>query len=162
VIPVTGTRSAKIAAVMIMVLLASGCTVFDGKEQLGTLLTSWSQGDYADIETVAPKGTLVLADDADRDAFLAGVLDEGVDTDPVARADLRHSFLVLGAYAKCMQQSRVWMDDRRTAVWFEDYVAREDRNTACAWSPITIDIWQLPRSDLGEVDAADLSAVEPQ
>jgi hypothetical protein len=156
------TATPAIACLVILAsLLVAGCAIIDGKDQVGRLIASWSQGDFREIETIAPEGTLVLDDDGARTDYLQRVPDDALDTEAVRQADLSSGFLVLGAYNKCMDRSRVWMDDRRTAVWFEDYVPREDRNTACAWAPLTIDVWLVPGSELAEVDAADLTPREP-
>lgn len=140
--------------------VATGCALVDGKHTAGRLLTSWSQGTEKQITEFAPKDTLVLADDASRRSYLSGVPDT-VDTEAVSAADLRTSFLVLDSYGKCMEQSRVWMDSKRTRIWFEVDVPRKDRNTMCGWSPITVDIWQVPRSELRGTPAEELRTDEP-
>jgi hypothetical protein len=144
-LPLTGLPAVLLAVLLVGV---SGCALLDGKDRLGTLLVSWSQADDSGIVEFAPDGTVVLADATARDRFLAAVADRrGHDEQSVARVDMRRYFLVLGSYPKCTEESRIWADGRRTTVWFEVYVPREDRRTVCAWAPVTIDFWRLPRSE---------------
>ena len=152
------------AAVLAALMLVSGCGVVtgwvEGKVRVGRLLTSWSQADYRDIGRIAPEGSVVVATEEQRAEWLDR-LPEELDGTGMAEADLRESFLVLGSYGKCMEESRVWMDRRRTAVWLEDYVPRADRGTLCGWSPLTIDVWQVPRSALRDTPAGELGTREP-
>lgn len=158
----SGIMRAPTAVLLVLALLtAGGCALIDGKDRVGSLVASWSQGDHREIQQWAPDQTVVLADAAARDRFLDGLPSE-VDTSAVEDIDLAGSFLVLSSYGKCMEESRVWMDRRRTAVWFEVYVPREHRNTACSWSPITVDIWQVPASELDQTPAERLRTEEPE
>jgi hypothetical protein len=145
---------------MLVLNLLTGCALVDGKKKVGTLVQSWSQGEDREIQRYAPKTTTVLADQVARDRFLAR-LPADADRESTLGVDLSRNFLVLGSYSKCMDQSRVWMDAGRTAVWFETYIPREDRNTNCVWAPLTIDVWAVPRDELGETPVELLRTTEP-
>lgn len=144
--------SALVLLAALLGVLAGGCGLMDGRSRVGTLVHSWSQGQDDRIADYAPKDTLVIADREARERFLAQLPDDA-DTRPVLDVDLTENFLVLGSYSKCKQQSRVWMDTRRTAVWMEVFVPKADRGTACAWSPLTIDVWAVPRDELKSTPA---------
>jgi hypothetical protein len=145
---------------LITLILPAGCGLADGKDTVGMLVQSWSQGEDEAIQRYAPKDTLVLADRASRDRFLAQLPAEA-DRQPTLAVDLSRNFLVLGSYHKCMDRSRVWMDSRRTAVWLEDYIPRQHRQTNCAWSPLTVDVWAVPRDELAETPVEQLRTSEP-
>jgi hypothetical protein len=145
---------------MMAVNLLTGCALVDGKDEVGTLVQSWSQGEDEAIQRYAPEDTLVLADQVARDRFLAELPAEA-DRQPTLAVDISRNFLVLGSYNKCMDQSRVWMDSGRTAVWFEDYIPRQDRKINCAWSPLTVVVWAVPRDELAETPVERLRTIEP-
>ncbi|SDT08931.1 hypothetical protein [Microlunatus soli] len=150
----------RLTAVLLLLAMTAGCALVDGRSEVGRLLTSWSQADDQRITTVSIDGTVVLADDADRQRFLDRLPDE-LDRSAVEAADLDSGFLVLGGYGKCMQRSRVWMDTDRTAVWFEVYVPRKLEGVNCGWSPFTIDVWLVPREELRTTPADRLRNGEP-
>jgi hypothetical protein len=145
---------------MFVLNLLTGCALVDGTDTVGTLVQSWSQGEDRQIQRYAPKDTLVLADQVARDRFLAG-LPADADREPTLAVDLSRNFLVLGSYHKCMDQSRVLMDSGRTAVWFETFIPREDRNTNCVWAPLTVDVWAVPRDELAGTPVDRLRTTEP-
>lgn len=120
-------------------------------EQVGSLVTSWSQAEHelSDLQALAAvDATVLLADDAEREAWLAKV-PKTIDTAPVAEVDLSKKLLVVGGYHKCMEQGRVLVTDSvRSKVRFTTYIPAEDRNTNCGWSPYTVEVWQVPLSEL--------------
>ncbi len=120
------------------------------EDQVGSLVTSWSQAEHelTDLQALAaPDDTLLLTDDAERDAWL-DKLPKTADAAPVAEVDLSKNLLVVGGYHKCMEQGRVVPEPDRATVRFTTYIAPEDRNTNCAWSPYTVEVWQVPLSEL--------------
>lgn len=154
------TMIATVCAVTTLTTLA-GCSLLNwvGKEdgghdteQVGSLVTSWSQAEHelTDLQTLAAPGTtLLLTDDAERDAWL-DKLPKAADGAAVAEVDLSKNLLVVGGYHKCMEQGRVVPEPDRATVRFTTYVAPQDRNTNCAWSPYTVEVWQVPLSELDE------------
>lgn len=143
------TTIATVCAVTALTTLA-GCSLLtwvgkDDAGQVGSLVTRWSQTEYdnKELQAVADADTLLLTDEAERDAWLA-TLPKALDGTPVAEVDLSKNLLVVGGYHRCMEQGRVLADPVR----FTTYVAPEDRNTNCAWSPYTVEVWQVPLSEV--------------
>lgn len=119
----------------------------DGDGRLGELVVSWSEADHAGLGDIEPRLTSrLLASDAERAAYLAK-LPAGIDTSEAEAVDLEESVIVAGAYGRCMEQGRVLGDPLR----FEVYVAAEDQDTSCVWAPLEVEIWEVPREDVGTV-----------
>ncbi|WP_109507027.1 hypothetical protein [Nocardioides speluncae] len=118
--------------------------------QVGSLVTDWSQAEYgdSDLEALTNDDTLLLTDEAERAAWLA-TLPKELDGAPVTEVDLSENLLVVGGYHKCMEQGRVVAEPDRATVRFTTYIAPEDRNTNCGWAPYTVEVWQVPLSELG-------------
>lgn len=147
------TMIATVCAVTTLTTLA-GCSLLNwvgkddtdqAEDQVGSLVTRWSQTDYdsRDLQAVATEDALLLTDETERDAWLT-TLPKSLDAAPVADVDLSENLLVVGGYHRCMEQGRVLTDPVR----FTTYIAPEDRNTNCAWSPYTVEVWQVPLSEI--------------
>lgn len=154
-----------LTAVLGAVLTLGGCgpRSEQGPEPVGEPIASWSEatvaveGLSAVADSLTPAG-LLLVDDAERDAFVAG-LPGDVDGSAVERADLDAHVLVVGAYPRCMERGQVFLDEGSEGsarLWFEDVVAPEDEGTLCDWSPLTVEVWAVPHDALGGVAVADV------
>ena len=114
---------------------------------LGVLVASWSEAEYAALGEVDPPLTSrLLATDAERAAYLA-MLPTAIDTRAAEAVDLAESVIVAGAYGRCVEQGRVLAAPLR----FEVYVDPEDEGTSCVWAPLQVEIWEVPREDVGTV-----------
>lgn len=143
------TMIATVCAVTTLTTLA-GCSLLtwvskDSGEQVGSLVTSWSQAEleFSELKALTDDDTTLLTTEAERDAWLAEV-PKTVDSAPVAEVDLSENLLVVGGYSKCMEQGRVLTDPVR----FTTYIEPEDRNTNCAAAPYTVEVWQVPLSEI--------------
>ena len=157
-------RAGLLAVLVALILLLPGyalssCGVIDGKHQVGERMLRWTQGKDGDLGRIAALGTVVIADNRSRDEFLA-LASEEVNTEPIATVDLSDSFLVVGSFHRCMQESRLQMDSDRTAVWMETYVPRKDRDTECVMAPTTVDLYRVDRSELSKTPAARLKTAD--
>ena len=136
-----------VAAVAIGAALLSGCT--GEPEPVGELVGSWSQGGEPSwVDDMQPIPTTLVVTDAEREEWLADLPDDvGADPsfDELRDVDLGESFLVIGGYPRCTEESVVVVDGETVA--FE--VRTEDENVACAWSPYTIDAWAVPLTATG-------------
>lgn len=138
-------RTRRAAPVMVAALVV-GCSAL-GPEPAGEEIGSWSQGDDSHREWVdeaMPIETVVLGSDADREAWLEDVPGDAADEDSfdsVRAVDLDESVIVIGGYPRCTEHSVVTVsgDDE---VAFE--VRDDEEDTACGWSPYTIDAWSVP------------------
>lgn len=110
-------------------------------------MATWSEAEYAALGDVDPPLTSrLLATDAERAAYLA-TLPAAIDTRAAEAVDLAESVIVAGAYGRCVEQGRVLADPLR----FEVYVDPEDEGTSCVWAPLQVEIWEVPRADVGTV-----------
>lgn len=161
-------RRATIAASM---LVLAGCSrTVDGggtptssgvwpphTDQVGELAYAWSQEDVDDIQAY---------DDTHDDVVLLRTAQEWADWRATITAEMvEHAgseldgvtvdgaVLVVGTYDKCMEQSRI-EHLGGGALRFDVYIAPEHQNTACAWSPLQVEVWTVPLDAL-DVDSAD-------
>lgn len=152
------TMIATVCAVTTLTTLA-GCSLLTwvskedsghDTEQVGSLVSSWSQAEHEISGLKAlTDDTTVLTTEAERDAWLAEV-PKTFDSAPVAEVDLSKNLLVVGGYSTCMEEGRVLTDPDKTGVWFTTYIAPEDRNTNCDWSPYTVEVWRVPLGEVGD------------
>lgn len=152
------------------VLTIGGCALWGGGEpeegddpageQMGQLIDTWSEADAeadglrALADTVEPGGRLLIGDAA-RDDFVAD-LPRDVDGTVVASTGLDDTVLVVGVYHRCMEEGTVRVQPDTSHIWFAAFAPPEDRDTVCAWAPLTIEVWSVPHSDLGGTQPTDL------
>jgi len=141
-----------VLALVLAALLLAGCGKDDDSpdpgetRELGRLVATWSQAEYADLGAAPRRASQLLSTDAERTAYLAG-LPAGIDTAAARRIDLAESVIVAGAYPRCMEQGRVLADPLR----FDVFVPAKDEGTVCVWAPMTVEVWEVPRADLDRV-----------
>lgn len=129
-------------------------------EPVGELVAAWSEADHKteDLRDLADPGdeaTYLLRDGSARDGFLTD-LPPGIDGEDVRAVDMEDHVLVVGSYHQCVNQGGVNFDAGSSRLWFEDFVAPEDEGTVCDWSPLTVEVWAVPHTELGDTDPGDL------
>lgn len=162
-----------LAALTVLVALLPGCSLLglDGEgrpagDPVGELVVGWSEADHEpeDLRDLTDPGdgtTYLLRDGADRDDFLA-TLSPDLDGAPVEAVDMAEHVLVVGSFNQCVNQGQVVFDAGSSRLWFEDVVAPEDEGTMCEWSPLTVQVWQVPHDDLVGTDPDDLVPAPPE
>ncbi len=131
-------------------LLAAACTPTsepERREEVGAVLVSWSEADHEELGEVDRSGPLLVEDEATLDDVVAGWPDT-LDTAALDDVDLDASVLVVDAWPRCQQWSRLLVDADRTTLTVQVVEPRE--LVSCAWSPVRLDVWQVDRSDLGD------------
>lgn len=120
----------------------------DGSEGVGTYLLGWSEAhDDADAVRRFEGEPRLVEDEAD----LAGVVELAspeLATDDLVDADLTKVVLVVGAYPRCDEGSRVEVADDGATLRFVVTKPDPDNPVECAWSPLQVDIWAMPRDGL--------------
>lgn len=136
-------------AVLVTTVVLGGCALdpgVDRRDEVGELLSSWSEADHAELGDLDRTRPVLVVDDDDLDdvtaGWPAGVSLDGLDV------DLEASVLVVGAWARCTESSRVVVDDDRTTLTLQVVDPREQ--IACGWSPVRLEVWEVARSELGD------------
>lgn len=135
---------------LLLLPVATGCgdpdAPPDDSVEIGTLVARWSQADHERLyERWGRRPDGLVDTDAEREEILA-VLPGGDEAVAVRAVDLTEELLVVGSYAKCLERSRVLVEGAE--VWLDVYVAEEDQNTNCGWSPLQVEVWSVPRAEL--------------
>lgn len=137
-------------------LLGGGSAAGDGPDgeqtgraahHIGRPVVSWDQARFPDILTnpeLGP-GPRVIATDAERDRLLESK-PLGPDLSEVAAVDLDQNVLVVAGYFRCAEVGAVSTDG--DVIWFETLEPEPERQ--CAWSPYTVQIFEVPRSAFGD------------
>jgi len=118
--------------------------------RIGTLLVSWDEGsvpglqDYPEFRST-PR---LITTEAELDRLMDSE-PLGADLAVLAAVDIEESVLVVGGYHACQEQGSVWGDG--STVWFDALVPPEKEGILCAWSPFTVDVFEVPRSYFGDV-----------
>lgn len=125
-------------------------------QPVGELVESVGEGDAASAEIDALRdshGPLVSSESefialSDDLASLEPFADSAGDAGPLSDVDMNSHALVLVVFDKCSEQSQVYTDTERdpTLLWAELTTEEID----CAWSPRTLDIWQVPIAEISE------------
>lgn len=134
-------------------------------QRVGSLLGSWAEDTIGseDLEVVLDEHAGILRTTEEAQAFADALLralqaqDESVTAQEVAligEVEMDESTLAVVGYDKCTQTSsvRIQADHNPPLLWvrFTD----PEPKTLCHWSPLTIDVWRVPVSDLdGEVES---------
>lgn len=155
-------RSLLSAAVVCALPLAacsgSGDDQRESEVSVGRIVQSWRQDSHLSLETltglVARNHPVLVVDAAQRTALRSRAPD--LDWSQVAGADLATSILVVGGYDNCMAASLVDFAPKEKALRFR--VSR-DKKVNCAWAPYTVDVWAIPRSDLGGLEPAEMQVI---
>lgn len=136
-----------IAALAVVVASMLGACGSAGDQRVGELVDSWSQADSDSwVEGAMPIETVLLTSDDELEEWIetmGGVEELG----SLREVDLSENVLVIGGYSRCMEYSLVLLEDG--ALEFVVTRDKEDENTACAWSPYTIDAWAVPLEATG-------------
>lgn len=147
---------ASLLSALLLALGFGGCTNDSGTTYIedpgppayavGTLLVSWSQSDFPDLDRELSPGPRLITTEEGR-ARLLGEAPAGADTTRVSDVDLTESVIVVGDYFACQEIGGVWGDGHR--VWLDAPVPRDGQDTVCGWSPFTVDVFEVPRSAFG-------------
>lgn len=150
---------AVLVAAAVTAVAGAGCDSESADEApvaVGTLVASWSEAahDPVLLEAIAgrnPADAVLITQDSELNELLAG-LDPSLDDPPgtlerLAAVDLTEHVLVAGAYPRCADAGSVVSAGGR--VWFQVTANDEDGPIACAWSPLEVEIWQVPLADVG-------------
>lgn len=124
-------------------------------DQVGTLLHSWQQGEVtsADMAQVMSRYAGLISQGPQRDDFVHDVAEElgfaGSALEEIVDLDLDGNSLVLTSYWQCTESSKVIADTSRdpVLVWVE---ISGNQEVDCDWSPYTIDVWQVPHTQVGQ------------
>lgn len=110
----------------------------------GTPIAAWDESWHTDLGDIpgVPVGAALLATPQERDDLLAG-FPERYDLSEVRAVDLDESVLVVGGYYSCQEQGAAYAD-HTGAVWFQVTVPSSTEHTDCAWSPFTVEFWEVP------------------
>ncbi|MCK0111367.1 hypothetical protein MWU75_04360 [Ornithinimicrobium sp. F0845] len=117
--------------------------------RIGTLLASWDEGSVPDLRD-NPEfrlGSWLVTTETEMEQLLASE-PLGPDRTALAGVDLEESVLVVGGYHACQERGTVWSDG--SSVWFDPLVPPEREGIECAWSPFTVDVFEVPRSYFGD------------
>jgi hypothetical protein len=150
-----------VVAVLVAAGLSAGCDLpgrwtgdgpGHGGREVGEHVARWTEADSGEEWTseVRQRDPVLLATQAERDTWVA-TLPTAADHDAVAAelagVDLDEHVLVVGAYDRCTESSRVRLrtGDDGPVLRFE--VWTDEPDTLCAWSPATLDAWAVPVSE---------------
>lgn len=117
--------------------------------RIGTLLVSWNEGSVPGLQDnpeVRNIPRLITTE-----AELQQLLDStplGAAGAELTAVDLADHVLVVGGYHSCQERGGVWSDG--DTVWFDALVPPEKEGIRCAWSPFTVDVFEVPRSSFGD------------
>lgn len=121
---------------------------------VGTLLGTWDENiaDQPALDAIAARYRGPV-----RDAQAVTALAEALESlggpdhevEVIRAVDPDGSLLLLVNYSKCTERSHVQADLRSdpSRLWTE---IEWDEDVLCAWSPYTIDVWQVDLDDVGE------------
>lgn len=155
------TRRSWSTTIAILLALPGGCSLLsshemDERAEVGEYLTSWAAEYDVDDDPVLDielDATLLIEDDTDRDAFLAGV-PSGLDTSEVAGADLDESVLVVAEGALCASNRVVVDDDGATLEW---QLVHPNALVDCAPVGRIVSVWQVDRDELTDDPSTPLT-----
>lgn len=159
-----GMVRGRLGLVVLTALLAAGCQseggARDGGPQGGPPYPTTPVGAVGSLvgsvdESTLPRevlertvdGAVLITTEADRDA-----LAEALGLPSVEGVDLSRHLLVAGSYPRCAETSQVLLDTGREPPGLRFVVRRASPETVCAWSPLTIDVWAVPRTALDGTD----------
>lgn len=123
---------------------------------VGAMHHSWSE---ADTDTVrdyddATEDVVLVRTPQELQAWAAGLPSEM--REGFTAPNLSGAVAVVGNYPKCMESSAV-RSPAAAQVRFDVWIAPEDQGTACAWSPLQVEVYVV---QLDEIDADSPEGVE--
>lgn len=121
-----------------------------GSEPIGSLLTSWSEAiDDRDAVSRFQGGPRLVAESAELDAVIDLASPE-LDTNDIEGVDLNELVLVVGAFPECDELSSVEAADDGATLRFTVIKPDPDNPVDCEWSPLRVDVWEVPRGELAD------------
>lgn len=137
-------------------LLALGALVGCGddgtadREPVGTLLAGWSEA-FDDRDAVYRfQGPPRLVREPAELRSLVELASPELDTTEIESVDLDEVVLVVGSYPQCDEYSSVEVADDGAAVHFTVTKPDPENPIECAWSPMQVDVWEVPRASLAD------------
>lgn len=128
-----------------------------GTRVVGSLVVSWSEADVEADSLEAIRDTRLITDSAGRDAFVADLPVQLItpETSAVSGMDMDANVLVVGSFHDCAKAGQVVANATGTTLTYEVVVTQ---NIECVWAPLTVQVWQVPRTDLAsDVELASSS-----
>ncbi|WP_199421678.1 hypothetical protein [Actinotalea solisilvae] len=145
----SGVAVPAVLPVLAASVVLGGCTPdpgVDRRDEVGRLVSSWSEADHAELGDLDRTRPALVLDAEDLDDVTSRWPDDvtldGLDV------DLDAPVLVVGAWARCTESSRVVVDDDRTTLTLQ--VVDPQEQVACGWSPVRLEVWEISRSELGD------------
>ena len=138
-------RIRSLAMCAMSALMLAGCSV--PETPVGSVVMSWSDPDdnnLLDLGDLA--GETLLRDQAAWDAWVKNDLSQEMydaRSQQLRDYSLEDNVVVVEVWGRCTQTSRMMVKDGGTL----EFQIIENQ-TACAWTPTYVDVWEIPLEDL--------------
>lgn len=119
----------------------------DDWRDVGTVVTTWSEADEASwaswlTRLLEPR---LVTTEKERTALLARVPDAVPGRAEIRAVDLDEQVLLAGGLGKCNEEGVAQASGSTVR-----YEIRTIGDWDCDWAPLTVEVWQIDRADLGD------------